>query len=312
MTKIKYILVMVFTIVGSMNLSANEIVKKNLVWLDEAKDAMSYDVAQAYCSSKKARLPTANEMIETGEIADLSQIAYFGYWVEDMNFTYPQVGRSTENGFSLHDTSGFIHGGVYVRCVEIDKINKLLNTTKTVGSNVFRINYTYDSEGNLVSKTWDYDYGIDEVIEYTIEYTYDENNNMLTSIYKNYDTILRSTSFTYDTQNNLLTFSSDFNGNGSEDSSEVYTYDNNSNRLSESWNADNAHFTQKKNTFTYDTSGNRISREYRDENDIVIGQELYTYDEQNNRLHHQQTMTMMGILTTQKLLFTPMIQMKIF
>ena len=140
--------------------------------------------------------------------------------------------------------------------------------------------YTYDANGNETSERW---YNAAGSVWYWIELTYDENGNQTSQRYYNADGSVNwwdSWDATYDENGNQMSRRY-YNDDGSASYYYEYTYNTNGNMTSERYYyADGSvdHWYE----YTYDANGNMTSERYYNADGSVGGWTEYTYDANGN------------------------------
>ncbi len=145
--------------------------------------------------------------------------------------------------------------------------------------------YSYDSDGNRLSKKTDI--GVDGSIDTLYTYTYDSNSNLLSEKreYRANNGINDLTIYTYDGNANRLSKEYDRYADGKIDHVEIYTYDTSGNRLTAESDREPDGVTDSKVIYSYDVNGNRLSEEYDDNADgIAESKVINTYNNNGNLL----------------------------
>ncbi len=165
------------------------------------------------------------------------------------------------------------------------------------GDNSERGNYTYDSNGNIVSvlnEDWD---GTQWVNNWRKTYSYDSNGNVISILDETWDgsqwvNDWRHT-YTYDSSGNRISILEE-TWDGSQwvnDWRNTYTYDSNRNMITDLWERwyGNQWVNDKRSTYSYDFSGNMISildEDWDGSQWVNDWRYIYTYDINGNMISH--------------------------
>lgn len=163
-------------------------------------------------------------------------------------------------------------------------LNKPLITTITDnhGTHVSSI-YTYDIDGNLLSRA--YDSNTDYNLDVNTSYTYDSAGHKLSyNLDVNNDGTFDSTyTYKYDINGHLSALEIDNNADGIIDSTYDYLFDESGNKLSESYDADNDGAFDKVTTYIYDENNNLLNK-IDDNNGDAIPDTITNFIYQNGNL----------------------------
>lgn len=204
----------------------------------------------------------------------LSQFWEEQTWINNYYFTYIyNMDGYLLNSISHHSWNGIDWEEVEKRIWTHDESYNLINVLmQDLEDNIwvdnYQINYTYDSNGNRLTKFnqfWDGSVWVNTSSKET--YTYDSNGNLLTHIYQEWNgedwANYRLYTYTYDTNGNQLTFlEQEWDGTyWVGNSRRAYTYDSNGNLITfliEHWN-DSIWEGHRQWNYTYDTNGNELT-----------------------------------------------------